>query len=42
MSGFDPTRSQIEIGYLFLKDFWGKGYATEAVQELLKWGSINL
>jgi ribosomal-protein-alanine N-acetyltransferase len=34
----------IEVGYRYLKDYWGKGYATEASKALLDYGfeTINL
>ncbi len=42
-AGFGITSdNQVEIGYLFLKKFWGLGYATEATSALLKWGFENL
>lgn len=31
----------IEFGYLLLKPYWGKGYATEATQAILDWGFEN-
>lgn len=27
----------VEIGYGFLKDYWNKGYATEAMEALIQW-----
>lgn len=32
----------IEIGYSFLKKYWGKGYATEVVKALIQWGFEDL
>lgn len=29
---------EIEAGYVLTKQYWGKGYATEAMQELLRYG----
>lgn len=36
--------NDIEVGYRFLEKFWGKGYATEGSQELLKYAfqTLNL
>ena len=36
--------NDIEVGYRFLEQFWGKGYATEGSQELLKYAfqTLNL
>lgn len=31
-----------ELGYNFNKNYWGKGYAFESVNALLKWGQENL
>lgn len=33
---------EVELGYLFLQDFWGKGYATEAAQSCINHGFQNL
>lgn len=42
-AGFGLTSDhQIQIGYLFLKKFWGLGYATETTSALLKWGFDHL
>ena len=38
---YDNT-PEIEIGYRILKDYWNKGYATEASFGLLKYGFENL
>ncbi|MFC7686507.1 GNAT family N-acetyltransferase [Ureibacillus sp. GCM10028918] len=27
----------VEVGYGFLEEYWGKGYATEAVEALIMW-----
>ncbi|KAL4804742.1 GNAT domain-containing protein [Aspergillus unguis] len=37
---FDPTRS--ETGYRLLKEFWGKGYATEGSKEMIRHGLEDL
>jgi ribosomal-protein-alanine N-acetyltransferase len=34
---YDNT-SEIEVGYRLLKEYWNKGYATEASRELLNYG----
>ncbi len=31
------NKNDIEIGYAFLKQFWGKGYATEILKAVLYW-----
>jgi [ribosomal protein S5]-alanine N-acetyltransferase len=33
---FDET-GELELGYSFKREVWGKGYATEAANALLKW-----
>lgn len=38
--GFGPPEvpAQIELGYLFARDVWGRGYATEAAGACLQYG----
>ena len=36
-----PAGSEPEIGYHLWRDFWGKGFATEAVGAALAWGGKN-
>ena len=33
---------EIEAGYVFLKEFWGQGFATEALKGILNWGFENI
>jgi ribosomal-protein-alanine N-acetyltransferase len=33
----DRENSKIDIGYLLIPSFWGKGYATEATMAMIKW-----
>ena len=33
---------EIEVGYVFLKDHWGRGLAQESLQALLAWAAMNL
>lgn len=40
--GFGPIETgEIEVGYLLHKKFW-EGYASEALEALLKWASTNI
>jgi ribosomal-protein-alanine N-acetyltransferase len=42
-SGFGLTETdEVEVGYLLHKKFWGKGYATEILTELLQWAKQNI
>jgi [ribosomal protein S5]-alanine N-acetyltransferase len=38
---FLPT-GEIEVGFLFLKKFWGKGLASEALSALIEWAKQNI
>lgn len=41
--GFTPLDTgQIEVSFIIAKRFWGMGYATEALNALLKWGRKNM
>lgn len=33
---------EIEVGYAVQRNFWGKGYATEAAQKFLEYGFVEL
>lgn len=39
---FDPEREAYELGYNLNQVFWGKGYATEAANAMLRWARQNL
>lgn len=34
--------NEVEVGYLIHKTYWGKGYATEALNALLDWAKKNI
>lgn len=36
-----PT-GEIEVGYVFLTEFWGKGYASEALKALVAWAKQHI
>ena len=38
----DEKRTQAELGYIFNRKSWGKGFASEAASEILKFGFMNL
>jgi RimJ/RimL family protein N-acetyltransferase len=33
-----PINRRVEVGYTIARAYWGQGYATEAVKELIKFG----
>ncbi|STX55468.1 GNAT family acetyltransferase [Legionella beliardensis] len=39
---YDDNQQDIEIGYQLKKSCWDKGYASELVQSLIKWGFFHL
>jgi len=39
--GMLPT-GEIEVGYVFLPKFWGKGLASEALIALIEWAKLNI
>ena len=42
-AGFaELNNGEIEVGYLLLKEYWGKGIATEALSALLDWAGKAL
>ncbi|AUH72401.1 GNAT family N-acetyltransferase [Legionella sainthelensi] len=41
--GFGPLeKGEIEVGYLLARKFWGKGYASEALNALLDWSKHHI
>ena len=40
--GYDDTQTEIEVGYILNKKFWGKGYATELAKAIIEWGFQHL
>lgn len=41
--GFSLTEeNEEEVGYLIHKKYWGKGYATEALNALINWANKNI
>jgi len=40
--GYLPDTDEIEVGYILGRDFWGKGYATEAAKASLNYGFTHL
>jgi ribosomal-protein-alanine N-acetyltransferase len=39
---FFPESGEVDLGYRFMKKFWGHGYATEASERCLKYGFEEL
>jgi [ribosomal protein S5]-alanine N-acetyltransferase len=39
---YDDTQDDIEVGYRFIKECWGKGYATEISRALVTWAFAHL
>ena len=39
---FHDDSEEVEVGYRFMKEHWGKGYATEAASALVKYGFEKL
>jgi RimJ/RimL family protein N-acetyltransferase len=37
----DRDRGELEVGYLLLPDYWGRGFTTEAVRGVLGWAAAN-
>lgn len=41
--GLNPYENdEIEVGYVFLENAWGQGYATEALNGILSWAFSNI
>ncbi len=41
-AGFAQYHGEIEMGYVLLKEHWGKGFATEAAAGLINWAKQNI
>jgi RimJ/RimL family protein N-acetyltransferase len=42
-AGFGPVDGgEIEVGYVLLKEYWGRGLAQESLRRLLAWATENL
>jgi RimJ/RimL family protein N-acetyltransferase len=42
-AGFALTEwGDVEVGYVFLKEYWGRGFAQEALSVLLDWAKQNI
>ena len=39
---YRPELEEVDLGYRFMKQFWGRGYATEAAYASIKYGFENL
>lgn len=39
---FHPETNEVDIGYRFMKKYWGKGYATESSRAVLDYGFKTL
>jgi RimJ/RimL family protein N-acetyltransferase len=39
---YRPEKNEVDLGYRFSKEFWGKGYATEAAAASLRYGFEKL
>ena len=37
-----PETNEVDLGYRFMKKFWGNGYATEAALACIEYGFSNL
>jgi ribosomal-protein-alanine N-acetyltransferase len=36
------TSNEVEVGFKFLPQYWGNGFATEVLKALLSWGKTNI
>lgn len=39
---YRPERSETDLGYRFIRQYWGKGYATEAAKAVIRFGFSQL
>ena len=39
---FEPRHKAFDLGYRFLREHWGKGFATEAARASLNYGRLHL